>query len=47
MSQGLNPGLLLWQADSLPSEPTGKPSIEDVTLTDFLQASSSLKYLSF
>ena len=42
LSQGLN-----WQADSLPSEPTGKPSIEDVTLTDFLQASSSWNSFPF
>ena len=25
-TQGLNPGLLHWQADSLPSEPPGKPT---------------------
>ena len=25
LTQGLNPGLLHWQADSLPSEPPGKP----------------------
>ena len=35
------------QVDSLPSEPTGKPSIEDVTLTDFLQASSSWNSFPF
>ena len=26
-TQGLNPGLLHWQAESLPSEPPGKPRI--------------------
>ena len=31
-TQGLNPHLLHWQADSLPSEPPGKPGHQELLL---------------
>ena len=45
-TQRSNPCLLHWQADSLPSEPPGKPPFRSYHLIFLLDASHSLNFLS-